>query len=209
MMHDSSPNEGRREEAMASPTHRSLPYTAWHSLTETEDRALQAVLRRIPVASTLKPLTTEHFTPGQRLADAVTSRLGSWPFIVIQSLVLLAWIAVNSIAWRQHWDPYPFILLNLVLSFQAAFSAPIIMMSQNRQTVKDRLRAEADYAVNLRAELDVAAVHARLDELSGRQWAALLDLQRQQLELLKRIEALTGEVHRATTTSGGPASATG
>ena len=154
-------------------------------------------------------MLAEHFTPGQRLADAVTDRLGSWPFIVIQSLVLLAWIAVNSVAWRQHWDPYPFILLNLVLSFQAAFSAPIIMMSQNRQTVKDRLQAEADYAVNLRAELDVAAVHARLDELSGRQWAALLEVQHQQLELLNRIEALTAEVHHATTTPGDPAGATG
>ena len=155
-------------------------------------------MRRAPTARNVNEVLAEHFTPGQRLADGVTDRLGSWPFIVIQSLVLLAWIAVNSVAWRQHWDPYPFILLNLVLSFQAAFSAPIIMMSQNRQTVKDRLQAEADYAVNLRAELDVAAVHARLDELSGRQWAALLEVQHQQLELLNRIEALTTEVHRAT-----------
>jgi uncharacterized membrane protein len=208
-MQESSPTENRREHAPAGSTQGATSRDAWYHLTEAERHALQAVLRRTPVASTFTPLTAEPFTPGERLADTVTGRLGSWPFIVIQSLVLLAWIALNTIAWRQHWDPYPFILLNLALSFQAAFSAPIIMMSQNRQSAKDRLRAEADYAVNLRAELDVAAVHARLDELSGRQWAALLELQRQQLELLSRIEALTGEIHRVTTRGGGSIGATG
>jgi uncharacterized membrane protein len=198
-MHESSPPENLREEAPVDQDRGPEPWAAWGGLTEAEHRVLDAVLRRAPAARNVNEVVAEHFTPGQRLADAVTERLGSWPFIVIQSLVLLAWIVVNSVAWQQHWDPYPFILLNLVLSFQAAFSAPIIMMSQNRQMVKDRLRAEADYAVNLRAELDVAAVHARLDDLSGRQWAALLELQRQQLELLGRIEALTAEVHRATT----------
>jgi uncharacterized membrane protein len=198
-MHESSPSENRREEAPPRQGQGPPSGAAWHHLTVEEEDALQALLRRTPTARNVNEVVSEHFTPGQRLADAVTDRLGSWPFIVIQSLVLIAWIVVNSIAWRQHWDPYPFILLNLVLSFQAAFSAPIIMMSQNRQTVKDRLQAEADYAVNLRAELDVAAVHARLDELSGRQWAALLEVQHQQLELLRRIETLTGEVHRATT----------
>jgi uncharacterized membrane protein len=99
---------------------------------------------------------------------------------------------------RQHWDPYPFILLNLVLSFQAAYAAPIIMMSQNRQSGKDRGKADADYAVNMRAERDVAAVHARLDELAGLQWAPLVDMQHRQLELLTRIETLTREVHQAT-----------
>jgi uncharacterized membrane protein len=197
-MHESSPTASRREETHPSQDQESTLREAWGGLTEAEHRVLDAVLRRAPTARNVNQVLAEHFTPGQRLADAVTDRLGSWPFIVIQSLVLVAWLAVNSIAWRQHWDPYPFILLNLVLSFQAAFSAPIIMMSQNRQTVKDRLRAEADYAVNLRAELDVAAVHARLDELSGRQWAALLEVQHQQLELLNRIEALTAEIHRAT-----------
>ena len=198
MMHESSPPASRREEAHPRQDQGPTLREAWGDLTEAEHRVLDALVRRASTARNVNEVVAEHFTPGQRLADAVTDRLGSWPFIVIQSLVLLAWIAVNSVAWRQHWDPYPFILLNLVLSFQAAFSAPIIMMSQNRQTVKDRLRAEADYAVNLRAELDVAAVHARLDELSGRQWAALLEVQHQQLELLNRIEALTAEIHRAT-----------
>jgi uncharacterized membrane protein len=199
MTHESSPTASRGEETHPGQDPEPTLREGWGGLTEAEHRVLDVVLRRAPTARNVNEVVAEHFTPGQRLADAVTDRLGSWPFIVIQSLVLLAWLVVNSVAWRQHWDPYPFILLNLVLSFQAAFSAPIIMMSQNRQTVKDRLRAEADYAVNLRAELDVAAVHARLDELSGRQWAALLEVQHQQLELLRRIETLTGEVHRATT----------
>ena len=138
-------------------------------------------------------------TAGERLADVVTRWLGSWTFIVIQSLLFLLWISLNTVAWQQHWDPYPFILLNLALSFQAAFAAPIIMMSQNRQAEKDRVKAEADYSVDRQAEQDIEAVHARLDDLSGPQWAALIDLQRQQLQLLAQMETLTRQVHRATT----------
>src|SRR5829696_361518 len=89
---------------------------------------------------------------GQRAADALARSMGSWRFIIVQATVLLAWIAANSVAWRRDWDPYPFILLNLVLSFQAAFAAPVIMMSQNRQTARDRRNAEQDYAIDRRAE---------------------------------------------------------
>jgi uncharacterized membrane protein len=158
---------------------------------------LHAVLKRSPVPRSRETTAGEPPTFGQSLADMVTNSIGSWPFINVQSVILLNWIIVNTIAWRQHWDPYPFILLNLVLSFQAAYAAPIIMMSQNRQTAKDREKAEADYAVDRQAELDIAAVHARLDELTDRQWATLLDVQ-QQLEVLNRIEALTRDVHQVT-----------
>jgi uncharacterized membrane protein len=171
----------------------------WHALAEVEQRALHALLTRAPTARNVNDLEAERLTPGNRLADAVTRQLGSWRFIIIQSLILVAWIALNLVAWIRQWDPYPFILLNLALSFQAAFSAPIIMMSQNREAAKDRLTAEHDYEVNLRAELEVAAIQARLDELAGRQWEALLDVQRQQLHLLGQIENLTREVHRVTT----------
>ena len=170
----------------------------WRHLTEEEHRILRAVLHRPPGPRDAAATDEEHLTLGQRLADRVTNRIGSWPFIIVQSVLLFIWIIVNTIAWRQHWDPYPFILLNLVLSFQAAYAAPIIMMSQNRQTAKDREKAEADYAVNTRAERDVAVVHARLDELAGLHWATLVDMQQRQLELLTRIEALTREVHRVT-----------
>jgi uncharacterized membrane protein len=159
---------------------------------------MQTVLKRSLGRRGPETTAEEPLTFGLRLADRVTNRIGSWPFITVQSFILLVWIAVNTIAWRQHWDPYPFILLNLVLSFQAAYAAPIIMMSQNRQNAKDREKAEADSAVDRQAELDIAAVHARLDELTDRQWTALLDVQQQQLAILTRIEALTREVHRAT-----------
>ena len=94
-------------------------------------------------------------TLGQRLADRIASIMGSWPFIIVQSILLFFWVTANVIGWVRHWDPYPFILLNLTLSFQAAYAAPIIMMSQNRQEAKDRLRAEHDYEVNVKAELEI------------------------------------------------------
>lgn len=174
----------------------------WHKLTEAEHRAMDALLLRGHRARNLNQLEEEHRTPGQRLADNVTRQLGSWRFIIIQSTILAAWIAANTFAWIRNWDPYPFILLNLALSFQAAYAAPIIMMSQNREAAKDRLRAEEDYHVNLRAELDVKAIHERLDDLSGRQWEALIQIQGEQLAVLARIESLTAEIHRKTTNAG-------
>jgi uncharacterized membrane protein len=94
----------------------------------------------------------EQLTPGQRVADAVAATMGSWRFIILQSLILTVWIVLNLIAWSRHWDPYPFILLNLALSFQAAYAAPFIMISQNRQAERDRLQAEDDYRTNFEAE---------------------------------------------------------
>lgn len=183
---------------MAGESKRATIRDTWLHFTDEERRILHAVLQRTPVPRGRETTAEEPVTFGQRLADSVTKSIGSWSFIVVQSVILLVWIAVNTIAWRQHWDPYPFILLNLVLSFQAAYAAPIIMMSQNRQNAKDREKAEADYAVDRQAELDIAAVHARLDELTDRQWTTLLDVQQQQLEVLNRIEVLTREVHRVT-----------
>lgn len=130
--------------------------------------------------------------------------MGSWRFIVIQATALLVWITLNSLAWINGWDAYPFILLNLVLSFQAAFAAPVIMMSQNRQAVRDRLVAAEDFAVDRRAGEEIEAIHARLDELTGRQWEAMITLQGEQLELLRRIDEVGREVHRVTCGPGGP-----
>lgn len=169
-----------------------------HRLSEAERAALKAVLHRTGRARNVNALHAERLTPGQRIADAVAAGMGSWRFIITQSCLLVGWVALNVIGWIRHWDPYPFILLNLALSFQAAYSAPIIMMSQNRQAAKDRLNAEEDFRVNVRAEMEVAAIHARLDELAGDQWELLLRLQREQLDLLARLEQLTAEVHRVT-----------
>ena len=133
---------------------------------------------------------------GQFLADGVTRAMGSWRFIIIQSCLLVIWVALNALGWIGRWDPYPFILLNLALSFEAAYAAPIIMMSQNRQLVKDRLNAEYDFQVDTRAEFEVAAIQQQLDELAGRQWQGLVELQHRQIEMLERIELLTRELHR-------------
>jgi len=145
----------------------------------------------------INELLAEHLTLGQRAADRVARHMGSWRFILIQAGLLVGWIMANSLAWLQDWDPYPFILLNLMLSFQAAFAAPIIMMSQNRQAVRDRLNAEQDYAVNRLSELEVVAIQEHLDNLAGRQWEALVALQGEQLEILRRIEELARGLHRA------------
>ncbi len=104
----------------------------------------------------------------EKAADKVADVVGSWTFIIVQSCLLFGWIVLNCIAWNKGWDPYPFILLNLVLSFQAAFTAPIIMMSQNRQSEVDRKRAENDYQINLKAEREIMELHAKLDEVLRR-----------------------------------------
>jgi uncharacterized membrane protein len=169
-------------------------------MSEEEMRSIKRALEReLGAFRSVNVIAEERTTAGQRLADAVTKAMGSWRFIIVQSAILLVWVALNAIGWIRHWDPYPFILLNLALSFQAAYAAPIIMMSQNRQAAKDRLNAEHDFQIDMRAEPEVAAIKERIDDLAGRQWEALVALQREQLELLARIEALTREVHRATT----------
>jgi uncharacterized membrane protein len=113
---------------------------------------------------------------GEYLADRIAATVGSWPFIIVQSVLLMVWIVLNVVAWVQHWDPYPFILLNLALSFQAAFTAPILMMAQNRQSSIDRQKAQLDYDVNLRAELDIEALHEKLDLLRQEDIGRLIGL---------------------------------
>ena len=108
-------------------------------------------------------------TLGQKIADAVASTMGSWKFIIIQSCILLMWIILNVTAFVEKWDPYPFILLNLALSFQAAYAAPFIMMSQNRQQDTDRKQAQNDYQINIKAELEIEALHQKIDELRDKE----------------------------------------
>jgi uncharacterized membrane protein len=102
---------------------------------------------------------------GDRVADGVAATMGSWRFIIVQSVLFVIWVALNVTAYLRHWDPYPFILLNLVLSFQAAYAAPIIMMSQNRQSDIDRRAAQDDYTLNAKAELEIELLHQKLDLL--------------------------------------------
>lgn len=123
------------------------------------------ILLRRMASRNVNEVEEKQMTFGQRVADKVADTIGSWPFIITQTIILTVWIILNVMAWINHWDPYPFILLNLMLSFQAAYSGPVIMMSQNRQSAKDRLAAEIDHQVNTKAELEINNLIRRLDEL--------------------------------------------
>ena len=139
-----------------------------YELQETEQRLLSELrtLRRgVRVKAVDAKAERAQLTIGQRIADAVAAGMGSWRFIIIQSGLLLVWIVLNVTAFVQQWDPYPFILLNLALSFQAAYAAPFIMMSQNRQQDVDRKHAENDFKVNVKAELEIELLHQKIDQL--------------------------------------------
>jgi uncharacterized membrane protein len=128
----------------------------------TELRSLRRGIRRVQDGI---ELPSARLTTGERIADAVAAIMGSWPFIIIQSIFLLLWVALNVTAYVQQWDPYPFILLNLALSFQAAYAAPFILMSQNRQQDIDRGSAESDHQINIKAELEIELLHQKIDQL--------------------------------------------
>lgn len=138
-----------------------------------------------------------NLTLGQKVADSVAATMGSWNFIIIQSVILLAWIILNLVAVVQHWDPYPFILLNLALSFQAAYAAPFIMMSQNRQSDIDRQKAENDYKINIKAELEIELLHEKLDELREKEIALLTQTVADLTQLLKRQTGPEGKAEAA------------
>ncbi|HEY2446753.1 MAG TPA: DUF1003 domain-containing protein [Rhizomicrobium sp.] len=142
------------------------PFDLRHELHEAERKLLDELRSvRRSLRSRQAPHPLQELTMGQRIADKVAATMGSWNFIIIQSAILLAWIVLNITAYVQRWDPYPFILLNLALSFQAAYAAPFIMMSQNRQQDIDRKAAENDYKINIKAELEIELLHQKLDQL--------------------------------------------
>jgi uncharacterized membrane protein len=159
---------------------------------EQEEQDMLAGLRRLRRSLRLQAVdelpAIEHVTFGQRIADAVASVMGSWAFIIVQSAILLAWIAANVVGAMRGWDPYPFILLNLALSFQAAYAAPVIMMSQNRQQDIDRRAAENDYRINVKAELEIELLHEKIDQLR----------EQEVLKLTEVVRRLTGLLERAT-----------
>ncbi len=135
-------------------------------------------------------MADERASFGERMADSMARFGGSWTFILTFSVVLIIWMGINSVHVLIHpFDPYPYILLNLVLSSLAAIQAPVIMMSQRRQETKDRLRAENDYKVNLKAELEVRLLHEKLDHQILHQWEKLAELQQIQIDLLEERNA--------------------
>ena len=149
-----------------------------------ERDVVERFLERVPVS---RDVHREEESLGQRVADRVALFGGSWAFIGLFAATLFAWMLFNAEEQRP-FDPYPFILLNLLLSCLAAIQAPIILMSQNRQSEKDRRHAQADYAVNLKSEVEILALHAKIDELRERAWRELLDQQARQLAILERLE---------------------
>jgi uncharacterized membrane protein len=167
------------------------------NLGEREKRVARHLHERIPISRDTSEQFETELTLGQRIADRVAAFGGSWPFIILFMSVLVAWIVVNTFLLarlRSSFDPYPYILLNLVLSMLAAIQAPVIMMSQNRQADKDRLDAEHDYEVNLKAELEIMALHEKLDTLRQNQWNDLIQLQHRQLDVLERLSEGIGKI---------------
>lgn len=154
-------------------------------LTKLEQDVVQSLADHETLAENIEAEFVGHRTFGERLSDHLASFGGSWTFITIFFAILLAWMAFNIVIMEQErFDPYPFILLNLVLSCLAAVQAPIIMMSQKRQEAKDRLRSENDYRVNLKAELEIRHLHEKIDHILTRQWERLAEIQQIQLEMM-------------------------
>ena len=168
-----------------------------NSLLKTESEQLQKLQdivkksisdENLIIENLLNP-PKEILTQGQKISDKVARFGGSWTFIILFMLLLFAWILFNTIApKRDDFDPYPFILMNLILSCIAALQAPIIMMSQNRQEEKDRKRGENDYMINLKAELEIRALHQKIDLLLEEQIKILFKSQSEQIEILRSIE---------------------
>jgi uncharacterized membrane protein/uncharacterized membrane protein YeaQ/YmgE (transglycosylase-associated protein family) len=162
-------------------------------LGQVERAVLTNLLKREHWARDTNQRFDAESTFGERVADHVATFGGSWVFIGLFGIVMFSWMALNEEIGRP-FDPYPFILLNLVLSCLAALQAPIIMMSQNRQSAKDRLDAKNDYEVNLRAEMGIAAVHAKLDLLREQEWLRLMDVLAEQKRTLAAVQARLDEL---------------
>jgi len=155
-----------------------------------ERQVVESLAREETVARNIEAAWAGKRTFGERVADFVADFGGSWHFIISFFVVLLVWIGFNVwVTTRAIFDPYPFILLNLVLSCLAAIQAPIIMMSQKRQEAKDRLRSENDYRVNLKAEFEIRHLHEKLDYLISRHWERLAEIQQIQLEIMEDLAA--------------------
>jgi uncharacterized membrane protein len=146
----------------------------YKDIPERERKVIERVAKRVAVSRDPGELQLEGAGFGNWLADRVAEVGGSWGFVIAFGGVLLVWILLNSAALAAPFDPYPYILLNLFLSMLAAIQAPIIMMSQNRQSAKDRLQATHDYEVNLKAEIEIMALHEKLDELRNKDLAELI-----------------------------------
>ena len=157
-------------------------------LTALDHDVLESLQRHETLSSNVDAEFEKDVTLGEKMADKLASFGGSWTFLIIFASILFVWIVLNSfLLLKRPFDPYPFILLNLVLSCLAAIQAPVIMMSQNRVEVKDRLRSQHDYRVNLKAELEIRQLHDKIDHLLSHQWERLVEIQQIQIDLLSEL----------------------
>jgi uncharacterized membrane protein len=166
----------------------SLVETERGELSALELEVVDSLAKQEILSSHLQETFESQTTFGQRMSDHIATFGGSWRFIIIFGVTMFLWIAMNSIVLiKKPFDPFPFILLNLVLSCLAAIQAPIIMMSQNRQEVKDRLRSVYDYQINLKAELEIRQLHQKIDHLLLHQWERLVEIQDIQMDIMDEI----------------------
>ena len=159
-------------------------------LTQLENTVVHSLKDHEILSRNIDVEYEEKLKPGEKLADKMAAYGGSWKFIVTFAIILIIWIIINSaVLLFKPFDPYPFILLNLVLSCLAAIQAPVIMMSQNRQEAKDRARSEHDYQVNLKAELEIRNLNQKIDHLLTHQWERLVQIQQVQLEMMEELKS--------------------
>ena len=173
-------------------TAEKLMDTSYDAMDERTQKVARHITERKHISRNTSKEHEDTKTNGQRAADAVAKFGGSWTFIIIFGIVLVCWVILNTVIlanYSKAFDPYPYILLNLFLSMLASIQAPIILMSQNRQSELDRLNAEHDYEVNLKAELEIMLLHEKVDLLREGQWGELLTIQKQQLQLLSDLIA--------------------
>jgi len=168
---------------------------AWETRAAELEREIREKIRRGErVSKNINIVHGERLSLGDRMSDRLADTAGSWGFIGFFAVFMAFWIGINSVQFLfKPFDHYPYILLNLMLSCLAAIQAPVIMMSQNRQEAKDRVRSEHDYEVNLKSELEIQGLHEKLDQLREKQWQELLTIQQQQIDLLQQqLEMLHG-----------------
>lgn len=167
-------------------------------LSALDDEVIESLREHEILSSDLSKQFEKKLSFGEKLSDTIAAFGGSWTFIIFFSVVLFLWVVINSfILANRAFDPYPYILMNLVLSALAALQAPVIMMSQNRSEARDRLRGEHDYKINLKAELEIRHLHEKIDHLLRRQYNRLFEIQQIQIELLEEI----GQKRRGTTST--------
>jgi uncharacterized membrane protein len=160
------------------------------SIQDLDNSVLKSINENDIITANTNQAIEDTLKVGDRIADRVASFGGSWKFIIAFFAILLVWIMANTIyLMHQPFDPYPFILMNLILSCLAAIQAPIIMMSQNRQGIKDRIQSENDYKINLKSEIEIRTLHEKVDHLLLDQWAKMMSIQEMQIEILEEIRS--------------------